>query len=158
MQRLASDEFQGRAPGTEGEKRVLDFLVAQFEDIGLQPANAGSFLQAVPLVSLTASPDMTLDIEGPEFSARYAVGSQTTLSTKRVQREITLDTSEMVFVGYGIVAPEYGWDDYAAADVRGKTVVILVNDPGFATADPALFRGNTMTYYGRWTYKYEEAA
>ncbi|MCH9026629.1 MAG: M28 family peptidase [Proteobacteria bacterium] len=158
VQRLASDEFQGRAPGTEGEKRVLDFLVAQFEDIGLQPANAGSFLQAVPLVSLTASPDMTLDIEGPEFSARYAVGSQTTLSTKRVQREITLDTSEMVFVGYGIVAPEYGWDDYAAADVRGKTVVILVNDPGFATADPELFRGNTMTYYGRWTYKYEEAA
>ncbi|MCH8959676.1 MAG: M28 family peptidase [Proteobacteria bacterium] len=158
VQRLASDEFQGRAPGTEGEKRVLDFLVGQFEDIGLQPANDGSFLQAVPLVSLTASPDMTLDIEGPDFSARYAVGSQAMLSTKRVQSEISLDTSEMMFVGYGIVAPEYGWDDYAAADVRGKTVVILVNDPGFATADPALFRGNTMTYYGRWTYKYEEAA
>ncbi|GBF31660.1 bacterial leucyl aminopeptidase [bacterium MnTg04] len=158
VQRLASDEFQGRAPGTEGEKRVLDFLVGQFEDIGLQPANDGSFLQAVPLVSLTASPDMTLDIEGQDFSARYAMGSQAMLSTKRVQREISLDASEMVFVGYGIVAPEYGWDDYAAADVRGKTVVILVNDPGFATADPALFRGNTMTYYGRWTYKYEEAA
>lgn len=158
VQRLASDEFQGRAPGTEGEKRVLDFLVGQFEDAGLQPANQGSFLQAVPLVSLTADPDMTLAIEGPEFSARYAVGSQTMLSTKRVQREILLDNSEMVFVGYGIVAPEYAWDDYAAVDVRGKTVVILVNDPGFATADPELFRGNTMTYYGRWTYKYEEAA
>ncbi len=158
VQRLASDEFQGRAPGSEGEKKVLDFLVGQFEDAGLQPANQGSFLQAVPLVSLTASPDMTLDIEGPGFSARYAVGSQTMLSTKRVQREISLDNSEMVFVGYGIVAPEYAWDDYAAVDVRGKTVVILVNDPGFATADPELFRGNTMTYYGRWTYKYEEAA
>lgn len=158
VQRLASDEFQGRAPGTEGEKRVLDFLVGQFEDAGLQPANQGSFLQAVPLVSLTANPDMTLAIEGPEFSARYAVGSQTMLSTKRVQREISLDNSEMVFVGYGIVAPEYAWDDYAAVDVRGKTVVILVNDPGFATAEPELFRGNTMTYYGRWTYKYEEAA
>lgn len=158
VQRLASDEFQGRAPGTEGEKRVLDFLVGQFEDAGLQPANQGSFLQAVPLVSLTASPDMTLAIEGPGFSARYAVGSQTMLSTRRVQREISLDNSEMVFVGYGIVAPEYAWDDYAAIDVRGKTVVILVNDPGFATADPELFRGNTMTYYGRWTYKYEEAA
>ncbi|MEE8464480.1 MAG: M28 family metallopeptidase [Gammaproteobacteria bacterium] len=158
VQRLASDEFQGRAPGTEGEKSVLDFLVGQFEDAGLQPANRGSFLQAVPLVSLTADPDMSLAIEGPEFSARYAVGSQTMLSTKRVQREISLDNSEMVFVGYGIVAPEYAWDDYAAVDVRGKTVVILVNDPGFATADPELFRGNTMTYYGRWTYKYEEAA
>ncbi|MCH8220687.1 MAG: M20/M25/M40 family metallo-hydrolase [Proteobacteria bacterium] len=158
VQRLASDEFQGRAPGTEGEKRVLDFLVGQFEDAGLQPANQGSFLQAVPLVSLTANPDRTLAIEGPGFSARYAVGSQTMLSTKRVQREISLDNSEMVFVGYGIVAPEYAWDDYAAVDVRGKTVVILVNDPGFATADPELFRGNTMTYYGRWTYKYEEAA
>ena len=158
VQRLASDEFQGRAPGTEGEKRVLEFLVGQFEDAGLQPANQGSFLQAVPLVSLTANPDMTLAIEGPGFSARYAVGSQTMLSTKRVQREIALDNSEMVFVGYGIVAPEYAWDDYAAVDVRGKTVVILVNDPGFATAEPELFRGNTMTYYGRWTYKYEEAA
>ncbi len=158
VQRLASDEFQGRAPGTEGEKWVLDFLVGQFEDAGLQPANQGSFLQAVPLVSLTANPDMTLAIEGPGFSVRYAVGSQTMLSTKRVQREISLDNSEMVFVGYGIVAPEYAWDDYAAVDVRGKTVVILVNDPGFATADPELFRGNTMTYYGRWTYKYEEAA
>lgn len=158
VQRLASDEFQGRAPGTDGEKRVLDFLVGQFEDAGLQPANQGSFLQAVPLVSLTAKPDMTLAIEGSGFSARYAVGSQTMLSTRRVQREISLDTSEMVFVGYGIVAPEYAWDDYAAVDVRGKTVVILVNDPGFATADPKLFRGNAMTYYGRWTYKYEEAA
>ena len=158
VQRLASDEFQGRAPGTEGEKRVLDFLAGQFEDAGLRPANQGSCLQAVPLVSLTANPDMALAIEGPGFSARYAVGSQTMLSTKRVQREISLDNSEMVFVGYGIVAPEYAWDDYAAVDVRGKTVVILVNDPGFATADPELFRGNTMTYYGRWTYKYEEAA
>ncbi|MCZ6716276.1 MAG: M28 family metallopeptidase [Gammaproteobacteria bacterium] len=158
VQRLASDEFQGRAPGTDGEKRVLDFLVDQFENAGLKPANDGSYLQAVPLVSLTAGPDMTLDIEGAEFSARYAVGSETMLTTKRVQREVSLSASEMVFVGYGIVAPEYDWDDYADTDVSGKTAVILVNDPGFATADPELFRGNSMTYYGRWTYKYEEAA
>ena len=155
---LAADEFQGRAPGTDGEKMVLDFLVGQFKDAGLKPANEGSFLQAVPLVSLTASSDMTLDIEGPKFSTRYAVGSEAMLSTKRVQQEVSLDASELVFVGYGIVAPEYDWDDYAGADVHGKTVVILVNDPGFATADPELFRGNAMTYYGRWTYKYEEAA
>ncbi len=158
VQRLAADEFQGRAPGTEGEKKVLDFLVGQFEDAGLTPANEGSYLQAVPLVSLTANTEITLDIRGPEHSAHYALGSDTMLWTKRVQREVSLDASEMVFVGYGIVAPEYDWDDYAGADVHGKTVVILVNDPGFATADPELFRGNTMTYYGRWTYKFEEAA
>ena len=158
VQRLASDEFQGRAPGTEGEKRVLDFLVRQFESAGLKPANRDSYLQAVPLVSLTAEPGMTLSIDGPDFSARYVAGDDTMLWTKRVRSEVSLQASKLIFVGYGIVAPEYGWNDYADADVQGKTVVILVNDPGFATADPELFRGNTMTYYGRWTYKFEEAA
>ncbi len=157
---LASDEFGGRAPGSEGERKTVEYLERQFLDLGLQPAAGGSFRQYVPLVEITAAPsDARL-----HFTARsgeridLAFGEDMVVGTRRVRPEVSLDRSDVIFVGYGIVAPEYGWNDYAGLDMQGKTALILVNDPGFATGEPELFRGRTMTYYGRWTYKFEEAA
>ncbi|GJL94488.1 MAG: hypothetical protein DHS20C05_08930 [Hyphococcus sp.] len=152
---LASDEFEGRAPATAGGQKTRDYLIQQMTDIGLSPANGDSFEQPVPLVEVSLDPvrsTMTLGGVTPAY------GSEAVFWTKRVVEEASFSDSDLVFVGYGVVAPEYGWDDYAGIDVTGKTVVMLVNDPGYATQDPDLFNGNAMTYYGRWTYKYEEAA
>ncbi len=151
---LSSDKFGGRAPSTEGEKLTLDYLTEQFTAIGFKPGNGDSFLQEVPLVSIEASTDMTLVIGGKN----YQYGTEMVMGTARISELEQLKNSELVFVGYGINAPEYDWNDYKDLDVKGKTVVILVNDPGFARQDPELFTGNAMTYYGRWTYKYEEAS
>jgi len=157
---LASDDFGGRSPGSEGEKKTVEYLERQFLDLGLQPAAGGSFRQYVPLVEITAAPsDAHLRFSaGGGGRVDLAFGGEMVVGTRRVQRVVSVEGSEVVFVGYGIVAPEYGWDDYAGLDMRGKTALILVNDPGFATGDAALFRGRAMTYYGRWTYKFEEAA
>ena len=154
---LASDEFEGRAPASAGEEKTIGYLAAQFKSLGLEPGNEGSYFQEVPLVSITASPETTLRVTGAA-ELNFAYADEMMVTTRRVVESAGVKDSEIVFVGYGIVAPEYDWDDYAAVDVKGKTVVILVNDPGFATQNPELFRGNTMTYYGRWSYKYEEAA
>jgi Zn-dependent M28 family amino/carboxypeptidase len=154
---LASDEFEGRKPGQPGETKTLEWLEAEYRRIGLQPGNAGSFRQEVPLVEITASPSAVLEVQGRDGSARFAYGDDMVVWTKRVVPESRLEVSDLVFVGYGIVAPEVGWNDYAGLDMRGKTAVILVNDPDFEGGEP-LFRGPAMTYYGRWTYKYEEAA
>ncbi|MGI2140082.1 M28 family metallopeptidase [Shewanella baltica] len=151
---LASDAFGGRAPLSEGETLTLDYLVKAFKDMGLKPGFGDSYLQAVPLAQISADQNMKLDIGGLKF----ANGSEFTARTQRVAETVSLNKSDVVFVGYGINAPEYGWNDYQGLDVKGKTVIVLVNDPGFATQDPAVFKGNAMTYYGRWTYKYEEAA
>lgn len=150
---LSSDEYGGRAPMTEGGLKTVAYLTRQFRDAGLEPLFGDSYTQAVRLVSIEAAP-APLRVG----DASYDYGSQAVLWTRRPERSAAIDGSELVFVGYGINAPEYGWNDYAGVDMRGKTAVILVNDPGFATQDAELFRGNTMTYYGRWTYKYEEAA
>ena len=158
IQVLAHDSLEGRAPGTAGEDRTIRFLTNEFEQLGLVPGNGDSWTQDVPLVSITASPDMVLEISGDEESETLTYKKDFVATTERVVDAISLDDSELVFVGYGIVAPEYGWNDYEGLDAAGKTVVILVNDPGYGTEDPALFNGRTMTYYGRWTYKYEEAA
>ena len=155
---LASDEFQGRAPGGEGERNTVDYLTAEFRAAGLQPANGDSYLQGVPLVSITAEEVTPLAVEGGEESLSFRYQQDMMVWTKRYREAESLTDSDMVFVGYGIVAPEYDWNDYEGLDVEGKTVVMLVNDPGFATGDPELFNGSAMTYYGRWTYKYEEAA
>jgi Zn-dependent M28 family amino/carboxypeptidase len=155
---LASDEFQGRAPGGEGERNTVDYLTAEFRAAGLEPANGESYLQTVPLVSVTAEEITPLEIEGGDETLSFRYQQDMMVWTKRYAEAESLTDSDMVFVGYGIVAPEYDWDDYAGLDVEGKTVVMLVNDPGFATGDPELFNGRAMTYYGRWTYKYEEAA
>jgi len=156
---LASDEFGGRAPSSPGEDLTLQYLTEQFASLGLEPGGEnGSWTQEVPLVAITADPEMELAISGEDGSRTFAYGPEFVAWTQRVVDEVSFQDSEMVFVGYGAVAPEYGWNDYAGVDVTGKTVVVLVNDPGFATQDPELFRGNAMTYYGRWTYKYEEGA
>ena len=153
---LASDEFEGRAPVSDGERKTVEYLRDAFSDLGLSPANDGEWVQAVPLVSITADPDAMLYVDGGS-GHELAYGDDFMAWTKRVIDRTALRDSELVFVGYGIVAPEYGWDDYADLDVAGKTVIILVNDPGYATGDER-FDGRAMTYYGRWTYKFEEAA
>ncbi|MCW8926911.1 MAG: hypothetical protein OQJ84_11655, partial [Xanthomonadales bacterium] len=156
---LASDEFGGRAPMSEGERLTLNYLENQFREMGLEPMFGDSYRQPVPLVSIEADPAMALaisDLEGNVHS--YSYGSEVMVFSPQVKDENGLSGSELVWVGYGIVAPEYGWNDYEGLDVTGKTVVVLVNDPGYATQNPELFNGNAMTYYGRWSYKFEEAA
>jgi Zn-dependent M28 family amino/carboxypeptidase len=157
---LASDEFGGRAPMSEGERLTLNYMETQFREMGLEPMFGDSYRQAVPLVAIEAQGDMTLSIRNADGTVElaFANGPESAVWTKRVVEETGLQDSELVWAGYGIIAPEYGWDDYAGVDVAGKTVIVLVNDPGFATQDPEIFNGNSMTYYGRWTYKYEEAA
>ncbi|MBB1366120.1 M28 family peptidase [Pseudoalteromonas sp. SR44-5] len=151
---LASDEFGGRAPSSKGEELTLAYLTEEFKKLGYQPGNGDSFLQEVPLVSLEADPNMVLTISGKDYQYKKDM----VMGSSRISERQSIKDSELVFVGYGVNAPEYNWNDYAGLDVKGKTVVILVNDPGFATKDPALFTGDAMTYYGRWTYKYEEAS
>jgi len=157
---LASDEFGGRAPMSEGERLTLDYLETQFREMGLEPMFGDSYRQPVPLVAIEAHGDMTLGISTPDGKEvlSYANGPEAAVWTKRVVEKTGLENSELVWAGYGIIAPEYGWNDYEGLDVTGKTVIVLVNDPGYATQNPELFNGNSMTYYGRWTYKYEEAA
>ena len=156
---LASDEFEGRAPGTRGDRLTVNYLVHEFSELGLSPGYGDSYLQPVPMVELTNEmrTDIAIDHNGEEYALTYP--EQMIIGTRRLGPDPQgVEDSELVFVGYGIVAPEYDWNDYEGLDVEGKTVVMLVNDPGYATGDDALFNGNAMTYYGRWTYKYEEAA
>lgn len=155
IQTLASDEFDGRGPASIGEQRTIAYLEKQFRRFGLEPANQGSYLQPVSMVQITASPDAVLETSGGKTPLRFAYGNDMVVTTPRAEPVVTLRDSPLVFVGYGIVAPEFQWNDYAGVDVHGKTVVVLVNDPGHA--DVTLFNGKAMTYYGRWTYKYEEA-
>ena len=155
---LASDAFGGRAPGTEGETLTINYLVEQFQAAGLQPGNGDSWFQKVPITSVAVDPAVVLSIRGASTSRDLAYVEEMMVATQQQLATVSVKDSELVFVGYGIRAPERGWDDYAGVDVTGKTVVMLINDPGYATQDPLLFNGNTMTYYGRWTYKYEEAA
>src|SRR5881392_3617100 len=160
---LASDEFEGRAPGTKGEELSVRYIADQFKQIGLKPGNPdGTYTQEVPLAGIKSEPQMlfvagdkTVDLKYPDdFIA----------SSARLQPEIKINNSEVVFVGYGVVAPEYGWDDYKNVDVRGKTLLMLIGDPPVpdpkdpSKLDETMFKGKAMTYYGRWTYKYEIAA
>ncbi len=152
---LASDQFEGRAPLSKGELLTLTYLEKSFKDIGLAPAFGKNFLQKVPMAKITPlNKDMQLSMGDMTFK----LGDDFIARTEQLAKEVDVKDSDVVFVGYGINAPEYGWNDYAGVDVKGKTVIVLVNDPGFATQDPNVFKGNAMTYYGRWTYKYEEAA
>jgi Zn-dependent M28 family amino/carboxypeptidase len=155
---LASDEFEGRAPGTPGEDKTVEYIKAQFERIGLKPGNDGDWFQTVPMMETTAdeSTTMTVDVNGKPHTLKF--GSDMVVGTRTGQAEVKVDASDLVFVGYGVDAPERQWNDYAGVDVKGKTVVMFVNDPGFHAKDAQLFEGERMTYYGRWTYKFEEAA
>jgi Zn-dependent M28 family amino/carboxypeptidase len=151
---LASDEFEGRAPGSAGEARTVAYLTDQFQQLGLAPGNPdGTYVQAVPLVGITPRPNGGLEIAGGGATATLEPGADYVAYTKRVVEEVELD-GELVFVGYGAVAPEYDWDDFKDVDVSGKVLLMLVNDP----PGPDIFGGKAMTYYGRWTYKFEIAA
>ena len=159
---LADDTFEGRGPGTPTGEAAADWIAAEMNRLGLEPGgDNGSYLQEVQMVNQTidpASSHLTFTAEdGTEIPT--VLKDDAVIWTKRQNAtELSFDPSDVVFVGYGAVAPEYGWNDYDDQDFTGKTVIILVNDPGFATQDPELFKGKAMTYYGRWTYKYEEAA
>lgn len=155
---LASDEFAGRKPFTQGEEKTINYLKNEFERMGLVPANGDSYFQEVPLVEIMAEPDQTMQIAGKGKSINLDFRQDFVAHTRRVTDQVEVKDSELVFCGFGIVAPEYNWNDYEGIDMKGKTAVVLVNDPGFGTEDSTFFKGNTMTYYGRWTYKYEEAA
>jgi Zn-dependent M28 family amino/carboxypeptidase len=155
---LASDEFLGRGPASLGEERTINFLQDQFKQMGLKPGHGNSYFQEVPLVKITTETGVKAQIKGKDKSIDLNFAKDFVIGTTRIVNNTSIQNSEMVFAGYGIVAPEYNWNDYADLNVKGKTVVVLINDPGFATGDKALFEGKTMTYYGRWTYKFEEAA
>ncbi|HEX4299487.1 MAG TPA: M28 family metallopeptidase [Gammaproteobacteria bacterium] len=156
IQTLSQDSFGGRAPGSQGEQLTTDYISGKFKQYGLTPGNGSSWLQEVPMKQITADPDATLVVSGGSGPYTFAYGNDMVVSSPRTDATVALKDSPLVFVGYGIVAPEYHWNDYTGLDVKGKTVVVLVNDPGHANG--SLFDGKAETYYGRWTYKYEEAA
>lgn len=159
LRTLSSDEFEGRAPASEGEKKTVAFVEDKFRQWGLQPYDAenDTYQQQVPLVRMLPTQVSSMAFNSDDLEA-FEYRTDMMAWSPRVQDQIDLTDSDMVFVGYGIVAPEFGWDDYAGLNVEGKTVVMLVNDPGYDTQDAELFNGKAMTYYGRWTYKFEEAA
>lgn len=155
---LSHDDLEGRAPSTPGGERASAWIADEMQRIGLEPMPGGSYFQSVPLVESTLDPAASsLRVTTPAGERELAYPSETVYWTKGLDDEVTFDATDVVFVGYGAVAPEYGWDDYAGLDAAGKTVVMLVNDPGYGSGDPELFNGRAMTYYGRWTYKFEEA-
>jgi len=158
VKHLASDEFEGRAPGSNGEELTVNYIRDQMQRIGLQPGNGDSWFQEVPMTETTADPNTVLKIQQGDTSRDLAFGTDMVIGTRSGQPEIKIDNSDLVFVGYGVDAPEQNWNDYTGQDWKGKTVVMFVNDPGFHTDDATLFDGKRMTYYGRWTYKFEEAA
>jgi len=160
---LASDQFEGRAPGTKGEELSVKYITDQFKQVGLKPGNPdGTYTQEVPLAGIRSEPKMSFTIGDKTIDLKYP--DDFVASSPRLEPEIKIDNSDVVFVGYGIVASEYGWDDYKDVNVRGKTILMLINDPPIpgpkdsAKLDDKVFKGKAMTYYGRWTYKYEIAA
>jgi hypothetical protein len=164
IRRLASDEFEGRAPATRGEELTVRYLIEQFQRLGLRPGNPdGTYVQKVPLVGITADPSASLTVtaEGKRMSLRY--GQDFVAWTRRVVETSRVE-ADLVFVGYGVQAPEFQWDDFKGTDVRGKMLVVLINDPPVpdprdpSRLDERVFGGRAMTYYGRWTYKFEKAA
>jgi Zn-dependent M28 family amino/carboxypeptidase len=160
---LASDEFEGRAPGTKGEELSVKYITDQFKTTGLKPGNPnGTYTQEVPLAGIKSEPRMSFTVGDKAMDLKYA--DDFVASSARLQPEIKIDKSDVVFVGYGVVAPEYGWDDYKDVNVKGKTLLMLIGDPPVpdpkdpSKLDNKMFKGKAMTYYGRWTYKYEIAA
>jgi hypothetical protein len=160
---LAADDKQGRAPGTVGEERTVAYLAGQFKRLGLAPGNPdGTYVQAVPLIGFTGQASASFEVKGA--AQPLAVPDEAVVVSRQGVPEVNVSRSAMVFVGYGVVAPEFGWDDFKGVDVRGKTIVMLAGDPPVrdpanpSALDPKVFKGTALTYYGRWTYKYEMAA
>jgi Zn-dependent M28 family amino/carboxypeptidase len=162
---LSSDEFEGRAPGQKGEDLTVQYLEGEYKKLGLKPGNSdGTYIQKVPLVGITAAPTRPLTIAHSGQTHTFKWRDEVVAWTKHVSDTAAIDRSEVVFVGYGVEAPEYNWDDFKGVDVKGKTIIVLINDPAVrdpadpSKLDPKTFNGNAMTYYGRWTYKFEEGA
>ncbi len=154
---LASDEFEGRKPFTPGETKTINYIKNSFAAIGLEPGNGNSYFQEVPMVSIATEPDLLMKVQSQKSNFNLEGFKDYVIWTEKTDSVVSLKNDEVVFAGYGVVAPEYQWNDYAGIDVKGKIVLVLINDPGYGI-DKSLFKGDTMTYYGRWTYKFEEAA
>ncbi|HEU4694923.1 MAG TPA: M28 family peptidase [Vicinamibacterales bacterium] len=162
---LSSDEFEGRAPGSKGEELTVKYLEDEFKKIGLSPGNTdGTYIQNLPLVGITGSNSQPLTVSGGGKKTTFKWRDEVVAWTRRVADTASIENSELIFAGYGVTAPEFTWDDFKDVDIKGKTIIVLVNDPQVPAAsdpsklDPALFNGTAMTYYGRWTYKFEEGA
>jgi Zn-dependent M28 family amino/carboxypeptidase len=155
---LASDSFMGRKPFTESETKTINYLKDQFVSLGLEPGNGSSYFQDVPMVNIATVAAPSMQVQSPKGNFALKGLDDYVIWTDKTDPSIILNNNELVFAGYGVVAPEYNWNDYAGLDVKDKVVLVLVNDPGFNSGDTSLFKGKTMTYYGRWTYKFEEAA
>lgn len=154
---LSSDRYQGRMPLSASEEITVDYIAGQMKEIGLEPAGKGSYLQEVPLLAVSSKISPTLDFETPKGELKLQKMTDYVTFSRKMEPEQSLERSELVFCGFGITAPEFGRDDFQGMDLSGKTILVFVNDPGYGTSD-TYFKGNTMTYYGRWTYKFEEAA
>lgn len=155
---LADDSLQGRRPFTIGETKTVNYISSALKKAGVGPGNGESYIQKVPMIEITSTPSKNMEINGGKEKLTFKAVEDFVAFTRREQPTIQLKNSPLVFAGFGIVAPEFGWNDYKNLDVKGKTVVVLISDPGFNVKDKMYFRGDTMTYYGRWMYKYEEAA
>jgi len=166
IKKLASDEYEGRSPdGGKGEQLTVQYLTDQFKAIGLEPGSPdGSWTQKVPLVSITGEATGPLVVKKGAQTKQFKVKDEFVAFSRRVTEDVKVENSELVFVGYGVQAPNFSWDDFKGVDVKGKTIVVLVNDPQIPLAsdpkelDPSVFGGKAMTYFGRWTYKYDKAA
>lgn len=155
---LASDSFMGRKPFTEGETKTVDYLQKQFTAMGIDAGNGDSYLQEVPMVNIVATAAPSMAVQSPKGNFNLKAYDDYIIWTDKTDENISLENTELVFAGFGVVAPEYNWNDYDGLDVKGKVVMVMVNDPGYWIGDTSLFKGKAMTYYGRWTYKFEEAA
>ncbi len=158
LAKLSSDEFLGRMPFSEGEELTVNFIKDEMQKAGIEPGNGDSYFQDVNLVQINSNRDSLLEVNLPSKKLDWTLGKDFVTSETRVEETTSIENSQFVFAGFGIVAPEYGWNDYEGLDMTGKTAIVMVNDPGYQSGDSELFTGNAMTYYGRWTYKYEEAA
>jgi Zn-dependent M28 family amino/carboxypeptidase len=158
VKNLASNEFMGRKPFTPGETITVNFLADELKKIGFEPPFNGSYFQKVPMVEISSQVTGNINIKTANGNISFNAPANIAVTSPKISDSVNINGSEMVFAGFGIIAPEYNWNDYIGLDVKGKTVVVLINDPGLYTGDSTLFKGREMTYYGRWTYKFEEAA
>lgn len=160
LKKVSSDEFEGRRPGTLGERLTTAWIADQFGQIGLKPGNGDSWMQTVPMVETTVrdKDQVRIRTSAANGDAEFAFGTDMVIGSLDGSASVDLKNSDVVFIGYGVDAPDQNWNDYADLDVKGKTLIVLVNDPGWGNQDANLFKGRTLTYYGRWTYKFEEAA
>ena len=157
IQELSSDDYFGRMPFGPGDQKTVDYLVDQCKALGLEPGNDGSYTQSVPMIEITSTPAKSMEVKTPTGAVDYKFGSDYVIHCQKPVDQVNVEDAELVFCGYGIVDEKFGWNDFEGVDMEGKIAVVLVNDPGYGGEDSTFFKGDVMTYYGRWTYKYEEA-